>query len=105
MNDKFFYPHECKHCNADGVHCDKTREPAGEYTWVYPCHLLEFPCPDFTPKITKETIEKAMHKSWCEYRNMEYVPGFVNPLPSDNFEKGFMLAIKWILSQHTELIK
>ena len=44
------YPHECKHCNADGVHCDKRTEIAGEYTWVYPCHILEYPCPYFTPK-------------------------------------------------------
>lgn len=47
---KIHYPHECKHCNPDGVHCDKTAEPAGEHTWVYPCHILEYPCPDFTPK-------------------------------------------------------
>lgn len=43
-------PKGCKYC-SDGVHCDKTFEPAGEYVWVYPCHLLEYPCPDYTPKI------------------------------------------------------
>jgi hypothetical protein len=53
ITDRPQKPRECKHCNADGVHCDKTAEPAGEYTWVYPCHILEYPCPDFTPK-TKE---------------------------------------------------
>ena len=46
-------PRECKYCNVDGVHCDKHYEPAGENTWVYPCHIKEFDCPDFTPK-TKE---------------------------------------------------
>lgn len=43
-------PSECKHCNADGIHCDKHFEPAGENVWVYPCHLQEFPCPDFAQK-------------------------------------------------------
>ena len=40
-----------------------------------------------------QTIEeKAMQRAWCEYRGVEYVEGFVNPLPSDNFEKGYMLG-------------
>lgn len=30
-----------------------------------------------------------MQRAWCEYRDMEYVEGYVNPLPSDNFEKGY----------------
>ena len=47
------YPHECKHCNANGVYCDKTAEPAGEYTGVNQCHVLEYPCPDFIPKTDK----------------------------------------------------
>lgn len=47
-------PRECKFCNADGVHCDKNIEHDGEYDWVYPCHLLDFPCPSFTPKTDKK---------------------------------------------------
>ena len=40
----------------------------------------------------ESTEEKSMQRAWCEYRNMEYVDGYVNPLPSDNFEKGYMLG-------------
>lgn len=40
----------------------------------------------------KTIEEKAMQRAWCEYRGVEYVEGFVNPLPSDNFEKGYMLG-------------
>lgn len=47
-------PSECKHCNADGIHCDKHNEPAGENTWVYPCHIKEFPCPDYEHKEKKD---------------------------------------------------
>lgn len=36
------------------------------------------------------SIREAMLRAWCKYRNMEYVEGHVNPLPSDNFEKGFI---------------
>ena len=36
--------------------------------------------------------EKAMQRAWCEYRNQEYVEGHVNPLPSDNFERGYRLG-------------
>lgn len=43
-------PSECKHCNADGIHCDKHNEPAGENMRVYPCYIKEFPCPDYEPK-------------------------------------------------------
>lgn len=40
-----------------------------------------------------KTIEEmAMQRAWCEYRGVEYVEGFVNLLPSDNFEKGYMLG-------------
>lgn len=28
---------------------------------------------------------ESMRKAWCEYRNIEYI----NPLPSENFEKGY----------------
>lgn len=47
-------PSECKHCNADGIHCDKHCEPVGENTWIYPCHIKEFPCPDYEPKEKKD---------------------------------------------------
>lgn len=46
-------PRECKWC-IDGLHCDKRKELEGEYTWVHPCHVLDFPCPDFTPKNKEE---------------------------------------------------
>ena len=36
--------------------------------------------------------EKSMQRAWCEYRNMEYIEGYVNPLPSDNFAKGYELG-------------
>lgn len=47
-------PSECKHCNADGIHCDKHYESAGENIWVYPCHIKEFACPDYEPKEKKD---------------------------------------------------
>lgn len=28
---------------------------------------------------------ESMRKAWCEYRNIEYI----NPLPSEDFEKGY----------------
>lgn len=34
-------------------------------------------------------IEEKMQRAWCEYRGVEYVNGHVNPLPSENFEKGY----------------
>lgn len=42
----------------------------------------------------KDKLKEAMLRAWCEYRGMEYVEGYVNPLPSDNFEKGFMAGFK-----------
>ena len=51
-------PSECKHCNADGIHCDKHNEPAGENMWVYPCYIKEFPCPDYEPKEKKDNENK-----------------------------------------------
>ena len=49
----------------------------------------------------KSNEEKAMQRAWCEYRGVEYVEGFVNPLPSENFAKGYeygrrdALATQW----------
>lgn len=37
-------------------------------------------------------ITKLLQKAWCRYRNMEYVEGHVRPLPSDNFEKGYLMG-------------
>ena len=37
-------------------------------------------------------MEKELQKAWCRYRNMEYVEGHVAPLPSDNFEKGYIMG-------------
>ena len=37
-----------------------------------------------------EKFREALLRAWCKYRNMEYVEGYVKPLPSDNFEKGFI---------------
>lgn len=39
-----------------------------------------------------------MLRAWCKYRNMEYVEGHVTPLPSDNFEKGFIAGAssQWV---------
>ena len=51
-------PSECMHCNADGIHCDKHYEPAGENTWVYPCHIKEFPYPYYQPKEKKDNESK-----------------------------------------------
>lgn len=39
-----------------------------------------------------------MLHAWCKYRNMEYVEGHVRPLPSDNFEQGFLSGIEYTLS-------
>lgn len=36
--------------------------------------------------------ERAMQRAWCEYRGDEYIEGHVNPLPSDNFEKGYLMG-------------
>ena len=38
------------------------------------------------------TAEISMLRAWCEYRNMEYVEGYVNPSPSENFIKGYQLG-------------
>lgn len=54
-------PKECAHCNADGVHCDKHIERAGENVWVYPCHINEYPCPDFTPKECRHSCDDCIH--------------------------------------------
>lgn len=35
---------------------------------------------------------KSMLRAWCLYRNMEYVEGYVTPLPSDNFENGYLMG-------------
>ncbi len=40
-----------------------------------------------------DPIYEALLRAWCEYRGMEYVEGHVNPLPSDNFEKGFYAGL------------
>ena len=40
----------------------------------------------------KEKLNEAMLRAWCEYRNQEYIEGNVRPLPSDNFEHGYMLG-------------
>lgn len=40
-----------------------------------------------------------MLRAWCQYRNMEYVPDFVNPLPSENFESGFKQGTEWLIAQ------
>ena len=40
-----------------------------------------------------DPIYEAMLRAWCEYRGMECVEGHVNPLPSDNFEKGFYAGL------------
>ncbi|MBD5224836.1 MAG: hypothetical protein HDS68_02570 [Bacteroidales bacterium] len=45
------------------------------------------------PTETDPTVaEKFMLRAWCEYRNMEYVEGYVNPSPSENFAKGYQLG-------------
>lgn len=46
-------------------------------------------------------IYEAMLRAWCEYRGVEHVEGHVNPLPSDNFEKGFYAG----LSAYEKLMK
>lgn len=38
------------------------------------------------------TLEKSMQRAWCEYKGVEYVEDYVNPLPSDNFDKGYNLG-------------
>lgn len=43
-------------------------------------------------------IQEAMLRAWCKYRNIEYVEGHVRPLPSDNFEQGFLSVFKLPLS-------
>lgn len=37
----------------------------------------------------KTPKEQSLQRAWCEYRNQEYVEGFVTPLPSENFERGY----------------
>ena len=49
--------------------------------------------------------EKTLQRAWCEYRNMDYVDGFVNPLPSDNFEKGYMLGSRDALAGQWRSVK
>lgn len=40
-----------------------------------------------------DPIYETMLRAWCEYREMKYVKGRVNPLPSDDFEKGFYAGL------------
>ena len=47
----------------------------------------------------KDKLNEAMLRAWCQYRNMEYVPDFVNPLPSENFERGFKQGTQWLMQQ------
>lgn len=47
---------------------------------------------------TMNMNEELMLRAWCEYRGMEYVEGHVRPLPSDNFEKGFRMAVDKVMA-------
>ena len=46
-----------------------------------------------------EKLNEALMRAWCEYRGMEYVGGYVNPLPSENFNAGFMRGFNWLMQQ------
>ena len=46
-----------------------------------------------------DKLNEAMLRAWCQYRGMEYVPDFVNPLPSENFESGFKQGVEWLMKQ------
>ena len=40
----------------------------------------------------KEILNLSMQRAWCEYRHQEYIEGHVCPLPSDNFEHGYLMG-------------
>ena len=46
-----------------------------------------------------DKLNEAMLRAWCQYLNMEYVPDFVNPLPSEIFERGFKQGVNYLMQQ------
>ena len=48
--------------------------------------------------------EKNLQRAWCEYRGIEYVEDFCNPLPSDNFAAGYRLVARDSLSNQWHYI-